>query len=85
MVRELADGAMDRSFVVDPLSYFSFQPMIHDWFNKGRGMCYPVSGMVHIREPLLLIGRSSPCGGRGFTLSQSEWFFNICPTPYNRK
>ena len=27
---------------VDPLSYFSFQPMFHDWCNKGRGMCYPV-------------------------------------------
>ena len=27
---------------VDPLRYFSFQPVLHDWFNKGRGMCYPV-------------------------------------------
>ena len=40
---------------VDPLSYFSFQPVLHDWRNKGRGMCYPVCGMVHIKEPLLLI------------------------------
>ena len=39
--------------MVDPLSYFSFQPMLHDWCNKG--MCYPVYGMVHIKEPLLLI------------------------------
>ena len=31
--------------------------------NKCRGMCYPVSGMVHIKEPLLLIKKSSPCGG----------------------
>ena len=23
---------------VDPLSYFSFQPELHDWCNKGRGM-----------------------------------------------
>ena len=23
---------------VDPLSYFSFQPVIHDWCNKGRGL-----------------------------------------------
>ena len=22
---------------------------------KGRGMCYPVCGMVHIKDPLLLI------------------------------
>ena len=40
---------------VDPLSYFSFQPVLHDWCNKGRGMYYPVCGMVHIKEPLLLM------------------------------
>ena len=38
---------------VDPLSYFSFQPVLHDWCNKGSGMCYPVCGMVHIKEPLV--------------------------------
>ena len=47
---------------VNPLIYFSFQPVLHDWCNKGRGMCYPVCGMVHIKEPLLLIGKSSLCG-----------------------
>ena len=31
---------------VDPLSYFLFQPVLHDWCNKGRGMSYPVCGMV---------------------------------------
>ena len=35
---------------VDPLSYLSFQPVLHDWCNKGRGMCYLVCGMVHIKE-----------------------------------
>ena len=34
---------------VDPLNYFSFQPVLHDWCNKVRGMCYPVGGMVHIK------------------------------------
>ena len=29
------------------------------------GMCYPVCGMVHIKEPLLLIEKSRPCGGGG--------------------
>ena len=70
---------------VDPLSYFFFQPVLHDWCIKGRGMCYPVCGMVHIKEPLLLIGKSSPCGGSGFPISLSEWSLTICPTPYNRK
>ena len=32
-------------------------------------MCYPVCGMMHIKEPLLLIGKSSPCGDSGFPLS----------------
>ena len=58
---------------VDPLSYFSFQPVLHDWCNKGRGMCYPVCGMVHVKEPLLLIDKSSLCGGSGFPFSLSEW------------
>ena len=38
------------------------KPVLHDWRNKGQGMCNPVCGMVHIKEPLLLIGKSSPCG-----------------------
>ena len=69
----------------NPLSYFTFQPVLHDWCNKVRGMCYPVCGMVHIKEPLLLIGKSSPCGGSGFPFSLSEWSLTICLTPYNRK
>ena len=58
--------------------YFSFQPVLHDWCNKGCGMCNPVCGMVHIKEPLLLIEKSSPCGGSEFSLA-------ICvvgPLPY---
>ena len=70
---------------VDPLSYFSFQPVLHDWCNKGCGMCYPVCGMVHIKEPLLLIDKSSLCGDSGFPLSLSEWSLIICLTPYNRR
>ena len=70
---------------VDPLSYFSFQPVLHDWCSKGRGMCYPVCGMVHIKEPLLLIDKSSQCGGSGFPFSLSEWSLTICLTPYNRR
>ena len=84
-VRSWCDGSSDRSFMVDQVSYFSFQPVPHDLCDKGRGMCYPVCGMVHIKEPLLLIGKSSPCGGSGFSLSLSEWSFTICLTPYNRK
>ena len=62
---------------VDPLSYFTFQPVLHE----GRGMCYPVCGMVHIKEPLLLIEKSSLCGGSGFPFSLSEWSLTMCPSP----
>ena len=70
---------------VNPLSYFSFQPVLHDWCNKDRCMCYPVCGMVHIKEPLLLIDKSSLCGGSGFPFSLSEWSLTLCLTPYNRR
>ena len=48
-------------------------------------MYYPVCGMVHIKEPLLLIDKSSLCGGSGFPFSLSEWSLTICLTPYNRR
>ena len=73
-VRSWCDGPSERSFMVDPLSYFSFQSEVHDWCNKGYGMFYPVCGMVHIKEPLLL-GKSSPCSGSGLPLSLYEWYF----------
>ena len=41
-------------------------------------VCAILSGMVHIKEPLLLIGKSSPCGDSGFPLSLS----NCGPLPY---
>ena len=45
-----ADGAMgiriDPS-MVDPLSNFPFQPVLHDWCNKGLVMCYPVFWTVY--------------------------------------
>ena len=40
---------------MDPLSYFSFQPVIHDWCNKGRGMYYPVCGGVAYKRTLAVI------------------------------
>ena len=60
--------------MVDPLSYFSFQPMFHDWCKKSRGMCYPICGMMDIKEPLLLIGKSIP---GGFTLAISVVLYHI--------
>ena len=39
--------------MVDALSYFLFQPVLHDRVNKGCGMYYPVCWMLYIKDPLL--------------------------------
>ena len=89
MVRAFTHGAMGLDRIdpswSGPIELFLVQPMLHIWCNKGCGMYYPVCGMMHIKEPLLLIGKSSLCGRSGFPLSLSEWSFTICLTPYNRK
>ena len=52
---------------------FSLQPVLHDWHNKGRGICCSVCGMVHLKEPLLPIKKSSLYSvGSGFLLSLSS-------------
>ena len=56
-----------------------------NWWLEGRGMCYPVCGMMHIKKTLLLIGKGSLCGVSGFPLSLSERSFIICLTPYKRE
>ena len=65
------NGSLDQSFMVDPLSYFSFQTELSNWCNRGCGMCYPLCGAMHIKDPLLLIRKSSPCSGSSrFSLSR---------------
>ena len=59
---------------------------LRNWCNKDRGMCYPVGGVVYIKDPLPLIGKSNPCSrGRGFPHSLSEWFSKLFLTPNSRK
>ena len=66
-----------------PLSYFSFQPVLRDWCNKGCGMCYSCCGMVHKKEPLLLIEKSSPYSGK-WVSSLAKWVILYqCLIPYN--
>ena len=43
--------------------------VLHNWYNKGCGLCYHVCGIAHIKEPLLLIGKSSPCEVSRFPLA----------------
>ena len=88
VVRAFAHGVMGRQIDPSwggPIELFLIPASAPDWCNKGCGMCYPVCGMVHIKEPLLLIDKSSLCGGSGFPFSLSEWSLTICLMPYNRK
>ena len=71
---------------VDPLSYFSRSSQCSTTGVAKVVVCIILSFMmVHIKEPLLLIGKCSLCGGSGFPFSLSEWSFTICLMPYNRK
>ena len=77
MVIAFAHGEMGRR--IDP-SWWTH------WAISCSSQCpTTVCRMMHIKEPLLLIGKSSLCGDSGFPFSLSEWFFTICLTPYNRK
>ena len=72
MVRAFAHGAMGHRIDPSwggPIELFLVPTVLHDWCNKGRGMYYPVCGMMHIKEPLLLIGKHSLCGSSRFPLS----------------
>ena len=58
---------VDRSILYGgPIELFFVPASAPSWCNKGCGMCYPVCGMMHIKEPLLLNENSILYGGSGF-------------------
>ena len=50
--RAFANGAIGHP-IDSSLNNVSFQPVLYDWCNKDSGMCYPVCGMMHIKDLLL--------------------------------
>ena len=76
----LRSGIQEIEFITRAgVSYWIYE-------TRHRFLCIsPVCGIMHIKEPLLLIGKSNPCGSSGFPLSLSEWSINISLTLYNRK
>ena len=77
VIRSIPHGALIELFLI-PAS-------AHGWCNTGHSRCYPICGMIHIKESLQLIRMSNPCsGGSWFSLS-SELSFTVCPMPYNIK
>ena len=85
VVRAFALGAMGLRIDPSYWTHWAISRSSQCSINKGHGMCYSVCGMIHIIEPVLLIGKSSPRGSSGFPLSLSEWSFTICLTSYNHK
>ena len=57
---------VSRQFNMNSRSRDVIRICLYFWFIKGRGMYCSVYGKVHIKDPLLLIEKSSLCGGSGF-------------------
>ena len=82
-----AHGVMDRGSILHggPIELFLIPG--NDWYNKRYGMCYAVCEMVHIKDPLLLIKKSSSCsGGIRFPLllSESSLAYSQCYITVNK-
>ena len=75
----LYGGSILHGRCVCSLGYFQFQHVVDNWSIKGCGICGPVFEKVHIKDPLLLIEKSSPCGGNGFPLEicQNDHMFDV--------
>ena len=58
------------------LGYFPGEAVLHNWSIKVCSMCYPFSGKVDMKDPLLLIGKSSLFGNSRFPLKE------ICHNDY---
>ena len=73
--------------MMDPLSYFLFQPVLHNWCNKGYGTYKRSLLLIEKSNPWYVLSclwddaykrKSSSCGRNGFPISLSEWSFTIC-------
>ena len=49
-VQSSCSGLSDQSLMVDPLRYFSFQLVLHNWCNEGCVMYYPVWDIAYKRS-----------------------------------
>ena len=83
VVRAFARGAMGRR--IDPSWWIHRAASTSSQYNKGRGMYYHVCGMVHIKDPLLLIDKSSLCPTsyfqRHITVNKMELFLGPATAP----
>ena len=71
VVRVFTHDAMGRRIDPSwggPIELFLVPASAPPMCNKGRGMCYPVCGMMLLKEHLLLIGKSSLCSRSRFPI-----------------
>ena len=55
----------------------------HSWWSH-QIISSVTKAVVHIKDPMLLIGKESSCSsGNRFPISSHKLSFNTCPTPYN--
>ena len=54
-----------------------FQPVLHNWYIKGHGICYPVWDITYKRS-LTSVEENPYSGSSRFHLSTSERFFTVC-------
>ena len=55
---EIIHSSLHSGYICN-LGYFPFRPVAHNWSIKDCGMCCSVCGKEPIKQPLLLIGKSS--------------------------
>ena len=55
-------GSLDRWINGGPIALF-LVPVLNNWWYVGRGVCYPDYGMVYLKDPLMLMGKSKSCSG----------------------
>ena len=69
---------------IHPPIYIYIHPFIYDsdWCNKSHDVCYPVCGMVHIKETFYMTERVAHVVVAACFISLSEFPFTICPMPY---
>ena len=68
---------VDPSWWTDPLSYFSFQPVLHDMCNKGCGMCYR-----YLNGPLPCVQRHITVNKNVMSASVNKHFLHAHPLDY---
>ena len=66
--------------MVDPLSCFLFQSVVHNWCNKGRGMCYSVWDVVY-KRPIAANRNLPPATEPGRTAGTTLYLLVQAPPP----